>query len=363
MATEREASPGIPSGLRVALIGTGAIEIPPRAYGAVEDYIANLARELTNLGHRVTILNRQPDVRSRRAREVLSAIDLPSELRRQTFDILHAHSPITAEALALAGFDYVFTSHSRYWLTPAKGLDRVWRARDRAAVRRASGVIALSPTVAPIFTRLRGPRAKGPVRVIPFGVDTERFRPPAEGFPRSGIVGLGVVAPHKRWDIFASAARVARVPATIIGGIADERTREKVRSINPEVRFAGEVGREELPEELGRALVYVHPSDMELASVATVQALACGLPVVGSDLLRDIVTPGTEGFLVDHTRPFDERVAETARGITDLISDAARWRSMSARARATAEDVHSWGRIARQVSEFYSEVRAGAPRA
>ncbi len=199
--------------------------------------------------------------------------------------------------------------------------------------------------------------------MIPFGVDTERFRPPAEGSPRAGLVGLGVVAPHKRWDIFAAAARVTHLPATIIGRIADEPTRDQVRSINPEVRFAGEIGREELPGELGRALVYVHPSDMELASVATVQALACGLPVVGSDLLKDIVTPGQEGYLVDHTLPFDERVALTARHITDLVSDAARWRSMSLRARATAEESHSWGRIAHQVSEFYHEVRDAKPLA
>ncbi|HEV2519087.1 MAG TPA: glycosyltransferase family 4 protein [Thermoplasmata archaeon] len=345
----------------MALIGPGAIEIPPRAYGAIEDYIANLARELEALGYRVSILNRTPPLRSRRAREIVSAVALPFDLRGRSFDTLHAHSPITAEALSASGRPYVLTSHSRYWLTEPTGLDRLWRMRDTLAVRRATAVIALSPRVRPLFESIRSGTARPRVEVVPFGVDCDRFHPPPPGTPRLGVVGLGVVAAHKRWDILAAAARAAGVPARILGRIDDPRARSAARQLNPAVEFPGEVPAERLAEELGRARVYVHPSDMELASVATVQAMACGLPVVGSDLLEDIVTHGKDGFLVDHTLPIDERIAATAEYIRRLVADDTIWGAMAKRARATAVDEHSWPIIARRVADVYERTRSPPP--
>ncbi|MCI4358315.1 MAG: glycosyltransferase family 4 protein [Thermoplasmata archaeon] len=307
----------------------------------------------------MTILNRRPRFPSARGREILSALALPADLRRHRFDILHAQSPITAEALSLSGHRYVFTSHSRYWLTPATGLDRLWSARDRGAVRRASGVIALSPRVRPLFeAELARCGSGGLVDAIPFGVDVQRFQPPSEGSPRSGVVGLGVVVRHKRWDILAASARRARVPASVIGRVQDVEVAASARRLNPEVRFVGPVMREALATELGRAKVFVHPSDMELASVATVQAMACGLPVVGSDLLSDIVTDGQDGFLVDRALPFDRRVEATAGYIERLLSDPALWNRMAAHARATAVERHSWPRIAMRVAELYGKVAA-----
>ena len=112
----------------------------------------------------------------------------------------------------------------------------------------------------------------------------------------------------------------------------------------------------ELAARVGTGRVFVHPSDMELASVATVQAMACGLPVVGSDLVEGIVTHGHDGFLVDHRAPFETRVAQTAEHIRRLLGDDALWLEMGANARATVLRNHSWDRIAGEIAALYGRV-------
>jgi glycosyltransferase involved in cell wall biosynthesis len=348
---------GGPAALRVALVGTGALEIPPPGYGAVEEYIANLARELRVRGHQVEILNRRPPFTDVRAREIVSAALLPADLYARAFDIVHVHSPISAEALLLTRRPFVLTSHSRHW-DAERPLDRLRRARDRWAVRRAAGVIALTPGIAQEFRRLRPGSPADRVVHAPFGVDTERFHPPPPGTERAGVIGLGVVVPHKRFDILAAASARAGLPASVIGRIADPSVVERARALLPGIRFLGEVERTRLPDLLAAARIFVHPSDSELASVATVQAMACGLPVVGSDQVSALVQHGETGFLVDHRLPFEERVAQTAEHVRRLATDEGLWRSFSECARAHALSEHAWSAVARTVEGLY---RALAP--
>jgi glycosyltransferase involved in cell wall biosynthesis len=348
---------GEPAPWRVALIGTGALEIPPPGYGAVEEYIANLAGELRARGHQVEILNRRPPFSDVRARELVSAALLPADLAGRRYDIVHVHSPISAEALLFTHRPFVLTSHSRHW-DAERPLDRLRRARDRWAVQRAAGVIALTPDIATEFRRLR--RGPGAERVVyaPFGVDTERFRPAPPGTERAGVIGLGVVVPHKRFDILAAACAQAGLSASVLGRIDDPSVVERARALLPGIRFLGEVDRARLPELLAAARIFVHPSDSELASVATVQAMACGLPVVGSDQVSALVRDGESGFLVDHRLPFEERVARTAAHLRRLTTEEALWRSCSERARALAVSEHAWPAVARTVEGLYRAVVA-----
>ncbi|MCI4349785.1 MAG: glycosyltransferase family 4 protein [Thermoplasmata archaeon] len=358
-----ERTPATPRTLHVAQIGAGSIEIPPRGYGAVEEYVANLSSGLRALGHSVEILNRIPPVRGSRARELLSAVTLPLDLGRRTFDIVHAHTPLTAESLTASRHPYVLTSHSRHWLGAAGTLDVLRRRRDEMAVRVAIGVIALAPQTLRRFRDLRRDRSPdSSVEYIPFGVDPDRFQPLPPGSPRSGVVGLGVVAAHKRFDILAASARAAGAGARILGRVSSEPLRAELKGRNPALEFLGEVSADALPGLLASAKVLVHPSDSELASVATIQAMACGLPVVGSDLLEGLVTEGKEGFLVDHRKPFEERVAATAEAIERLLGNETLWSRMSENARRTAVENHAWSEIAQRVAAFYARILDAASK-
>ena len=75
-----------------------------------------------------------------------------------------------------------------------------------------------------------------------------------------------------------------------------------------------------------KAHVLLFPSLKETQGLVAVEAIACGLPVVASDIdgIRSVFSDGVEGFLVTpgHAQAFADAVASLCR-------DPARWREMS----------------------------------
>lgn len=92
------------------------------------------------------------------------------------------------------------------------------------------------------------------------------------------------------------------------------------------VRFLGVCEGEEKWDAFARADVLLFPSLQETQGLVAVEAMACGLPLVASDIdgIRDVVRDGVEGCLVP---PGDaDRFADA---IGDICSDSATWRAMS----------------------------------
>ncbi len=86
------------------------------------------------------------------------------------------------------------------------------------------------------------------------------------------------------------------------------------------VRFCGHVSAEEKVALLRRAVVVVNPSPKEGWGLTSVEAAACGTPVVASNSpgLRESVRDGVSGFLVPHSD-----VSALAARLTDVLRDEA----------------------------------------
>ena len=254
-------------------------------------------------------------------------------LRDERPDLLNAHyASGYGTTAALAGF--------RPWLlsvwgsdvydfpyeSGAKGRLKGWLLRRN--LRQADAVASTSEAMAQQVRRLVPDIS--PVAVTPFGIDTDRFVPQPQ--PHGGIV-IGTVktlAPKYGIDLLLQAfaqLRLAAGPSAalslVIVGDGPQRAELEALSrtlgIAAHVRFVGAVPHAEVPLWLNRFDLYVAASrlDSESFGVAVLEASACGLPVVVSDVggLPEVVLQGETGSVVPR-----ENVAAMAQAIGRLIA-------------------------------------------
>ena len=345
--------------MRILLIGGGVHPIPPTGYGGIERYVTDLRDALVAEGEDVGILNR---VRHRRMRdEYPFAWELPGLLRREPHDVLHAQTPVVANRLALGGWPYVYTSHSRHWYYRERWTHRWGYWLERRAVRRARVAIALTePFARTVRAAVRPPRP--PIEVVPFGVDSHRFAPRWDRRTGRRLLGVGVVAPFKRWHWAAEALRGTGTTFAIAGPIASSGYAETVRAAGEGVELLGEVPAEELDRRFAESDLLVHPSAVEILSGTVVQGLAAGLPVLGGSGVEGVVEDGVTGaVLPDSDRAVFERGLRER--VVALVEDDDLRRRIGVAARAVAVERFAWPRIARQLLDVYRRVAAErAPR-
>ena len=342
--------------MRVALIGGGVQPIPPPGYGAVERILSDLAQALRAAGHEAFVVNR---VRHRRTRdEYPFAWELPRLLRAERFDVVHAHTPVVANRLAGRRIPYVYTSHSRHWYYRERLTHRWGYWLERRAVRRAAAVVALTDPLAQTMRSVVRPPLP-PVRVVPFGVDPTRFAPRWEKRTGHRALGVGVVAPFKRWHLAAEALRGSGIDLTIAGPIVDADYAATVRGRGDRVSLLGEVSEAELERAFAESDYLIHPSSVEILSATVLEGLAAGLPVLGGGAVQGVVEEAVTGWSLPDAP--GALVAGIREKVQRLSRDDALRRSIGEAARRSAEDRFAWPRIAAEHLEVYRDV--ARPRA
>jgi len=205
-------------------------------------------------------------------------------------------------------------------------------------VSRASDrVVADSETVATMLDRTFD-FPEGTVATVPIaGIDTRRFTPadgrtdPEDGETVAGI--LGRLVEQKNHDaVLAAAAALRDEPIRFEvagdGPRAEELHRLARRERLDNAEFHGFV--DDAPAFLRGLDIYVQPSHHEGLCITAVEAMACGLPVVGTAVggLTETVVDGETGWLVEpgDVDAFTDRIRELHR-------DPERRRRMGTRAR------------------------------
>lgn len=188
------------------------------------------------------------------------------------------------------------------------------------------------------------------VKVVHNGVDLARFRPGGDGRPFRVALGVppgaplalavGSLTPQKDHDLLIRAAGVlaTRVPEARVAIAGEGFLRP---ALEARVRALGLEGRVLLPGfvrdvsgALAAADLLVLSSDNEGMAWVLLEALACGLPIVATDVpgVRACVEEGGNGRVVP------PRDAEALAGaLAELLADPARRRAMGTRSRALAE--------------------------
>jgi glycosyltransferase involved in cell wall biosynthesis len=146
----------------------------------------------------------------------------------------------------------------------------------------------------------RVPGVKNKISVLPNYVDEQLFAPrngTAAGYRK--ICFVGRLSREKNIQSLISAVQGLDVALDIIGdGVLREQLETQARR-NPRVRFLGLVANELLPSYLTKCFAFVLPSLYEGHPKALIEAMSCGLSVIGTDVsgINEIIQHEENGIL------------------------------------------------------------------
>lgn len=294
---------------------------------------------------------------------------LPLWLRRLETDVtvVHEPNPMALVSLVLAGRSgpLLVWFHSEV-VRPRWKYRLLYRPFLRAVLRRAARIIVSSPALARHAVELRDFQEK--CVVVPFGVDTARLvatdairRRAAElrtDYGTPVVLFVGRFVPYKGLDVLLRALVGVEATTVLVGdGPLREALRAQARRLGlTRVRFAGKVSDEELTAHYHAADLFVLPSvtRAEAFGVVQLEAMACGLPVVCTDL------PSGVPWVNQHEKtglvvpPGDaDRLREA---LETLLTDRPRREALGRYARERVEREFTLDRMATLTSRVYRDV-------
>ncbi len=237
--------------------------------------------------------------------------------------------------------------------------------------------VATAPSTAARDTLIASVRKpfRHPVEVVPNGIDLEQFHPDTRvpdwrarcGFSSAPLVTyLGRLTLDKGVQRFLDAVE-ATIPRTdlvaIVGGQGPEEARVRERlAANPalaaHVRYIGPVAESEKAALLSQSDLFVLPSTSDTSSVALLEAMACGTPVVApaSGGAAEIVQDGVTGWRVPVTVP-----GALANALGEILDGTEDRRKAGTRAAEFVRQTASLDMMARRFISLYRLVGERRP--
>jgi glycosyltransferase involved in cell wall biosynthesis len=231
------------------------------------------------------------------------------------------------------------------------------------AIRLAKKIIVVSKTSAIRCMQLNLPKEK--IAIIPNGIDARcigEVKPDSENHD-SDIAFVGRLVPHKGVEFLLKATKILKanfrkdIRVNIIGqGPLKEHLMLLTRELGlkSNVRLLDDLDdHQEVMSYLKSSKLFVLPSFMEGFSIATIEAMACGLPVITFDVesnaAREHVTDFVNGFKV---KP---NVDDLASSIMSLLTDPALREKMGRNARNYSAK-YDWDRVIPMLEKVYATV-------
>jgi glycosyltransferase involved in cell wall biosynthesis len=310
-----------------------------------------------------------------------------------SFDIINFHQPFSAiGVLSLTGsrrIPCVYTCHSLSFeeyisrssrpSNPIKWILHQLQVSTRKSIeqtvlKKSDQIVVLSEYTSKKLQRTYG-LAPSKVNVIPGGVDLKRFKPSTDkaqirtsmDFPQDKFILFTVrnLVPRMGLENLISAFEIVQNGRTdlllVIGGEGplEPLLKEQARRCGVEelVRFAGYIPDDDLPSYYQMADLFILPTtELEGFGLVTVEALASGLPVLGTPV------GGTKEILAklgsDHL--FDYSATQSiANGIRNALNgwakDRAMYENISQACRKVTEQHYSWDNHVSKLEDlFYS---------
>jgi glycosyltransferase involved in cell wall biosynthesis len=195
------------------------------------------------------------------------------------------------------------------------------------------------------------------IRVIPNYVNTQRFAPPASPpqAEKPRLLFIGRLTQQKNVDALLTAvAPLTHTEVDLIGGgewrehLAQRIAREGLEH----VRLLGNIPNDDLPRYLQQATLYLQPSLYEGHPKTIFEAMACGLPVLATDVrgIQQFIQHGVNGWLC---QPAAESIRQA---IETLLADAELRRRLGQAARQYVESHYALDEVVAQELAMLEEV-------
>ena len=357
-----------------------SLDFPPTV-GGIAAHVYELSMALSRLGHEVSVITRATAERPR----VLERVG-PLEVHRLKLrgiaplygwqinrfvasrlpsirpDIIHVHGMAPLEGYRIEGVPLAYTNHTSGYLARVRkgGLRRM------ALLRRLLSKPRLF--LAPSRELLEVPFSiPGEKRYIPNGVDAEKYRFDEAARARlraslaltpehvAAILTRRMVEKNGVIHFARAAARVRdrRLRAVLIGDgpEAPAVARALGEGFAGRYHLLGAKTHDEIIPYYSAADFSVLPSLMEATSISGLEAMACGLPLVGTRVggIPDLIEEGANGYLCEAR----DETGMAAR-IDELLGGDLR--RMGRRSRELVEERFAWPEIAARTLSAYEAV-------
>jgi autotransporter strand-loop-strand O-heptosyltransferase len=316
--------------MKIALINLGAIEIPPKSWGAIEKIMWNYKLQLEKLGHTVDIV-------------------FPWEIMengKQKYDIVHFHAANQAiESYCDFMTPYVFSLHDHHVVrygkqSPTFSSNLLAMKSSVASITHAEFLIDYFDTCDKLY-------------YLSHGADTELYKDNGNQRIEHKLICVANNGyanepsyDRKGFRYSIEAARKLNLPITIVGPKAN---RENFFKANPDLleysklNIIHDPSETELIEIMNNHTIFLHPSELEAGhpNLTICESLACGLPVVGTYNGKEPLN----GLIKCNRSTID-----VVDKIKTVINDYDNYRRM---ARETALK-YDWSIIVKQLVDFYT---------
>jgi len=252
-------------------------------------------------------------------------------------DIVHLHSPVPYMADVAAyeakGRDVVLTYHSGSMLKGKWPIDIIIGSYEKIILpmlfKRANAIVAVSQE----FAKRTFPQFANKISFIPTGVDLARFKKTPLPSGIKTVTFVGRIEHSSSWKgieplLQAMAIVIKDHPHArleLVGGgdaIAHYEHRARELGIGGSVTFSGPLLGDALVDAYRRATMTVLPStsDSEAFSIALIEAMASGRPIIGTNIggTPQVIENGKNGLLVPPKDP-----EALAKAIEEVLTDGA----------------------------------------
>ena len=349
--------------------------------GGITSYVFSLAKGLKERGHNVYVASSSGDCLGRFIQEGINYIPIPIKtkseidlkilfslfkllkyIKEKNIEIIHANTRVTQVLGCLiqkySGRPHISTCHGFFKPKFFRRLFPCWGKR----------VIAISQQVSD-HLRDDFKVGQGKIRIIHNGIDLNKFSAwdsklksaAKEKFGLQGAKVIGIIArlSDVKGHIYLIEAMqkvLEKIPDARLLIIGEGKEERKLKDLAKHLGIANSVffmaSVADTPQVLSAMDVFVMPSLKEGLGLSLMEAMSCGIPVIGSSIggIKTLIRNGENGLLVE---PKDSNALSGA--ILELLQDDLKAKALGEEARIFIHKNFSQGTMLLKTEEVYRE--------